>query len=334
MIVKFFELKKNIKKNTNFYLLYGPNIGLIEETLDNILKPIFSKNIFNYDESEILTNIDQFKENIFNKSFFENDKLIIINRSSDKILSVIEDIINKEISETVILLKSNILEKKSKLRNFFEKNKNTIIIPFYEDNNQSLLNIAQIFFKEKKIKISPQNINYIVERSKGNRTNLKNELEKIANFSQKKISIELDEIIKLTNLAENYNVSELTDQCLARNKKKTLNILNENNPSSEDNILILRTFLYKLKRLKKLKLEIEIKKNTDAVISSYKPPIFWKDKDIIKYQLKIWSLSQIKSLINETNDMELLIKKNSQISNQIINNFILERLEASNSKFL
>ena len=334
MIVKFFELNKNIKKNTNFYLLYGPNIGLIEETLDNNFKPIFSKNIFNYDESEILTNIDQFKENIFNKSFFENDKLIIINRSSDKILSVIEDIIDKEISETVILLKSNILEKKSKLRNFFEKNKNTIIIPFYEDNNQSLMNIAQIFFKEKKIKISPQNINYIVERSKGNRTNLKNELEKIANFSQKKISIGLDEIIKLTNLAENYNVSELTDQCLARNKKKTLNILNENNPSSEDNILILRTFLYKLKRLKKLKLEIEIKKNTDAVISSYKPPIFWKDKDIIKHQLKIWSLSQIKSLINETNDIELLIKKNSQISNQIINNFILERLEVSNSKFL
>ena len=331
MIIKYFYLKKNLKKNINFYLLYGPNVGFIEETINNTFKPILSKNVFNYDESEILVNISGFKESIFNKSFFDNDKLIIINRGSDKILSVLEDIINERVSETTLIIKSNILEKKSKLRSFFEKNKDIIIVPFYEDNHQSLMSIAQNFFRERKIKISPQNINYIVERSKGNRINLKNELEKIENFSKKKLSVELNEILKLTNLADNYNVSELTDQCLALNKKKTLNILNENNPSSEDNILIIKTFLYKLKRLKKLKIELENKKNSDVVISSFRPPIFWKDKDIIKQQLKIWSISQIKSLINKTNSIELLIKKNSQLSSQIVNDFIMERLEVSNN---
>jgi DNA polymerase-3 subunit delta len=326
MIIKHYELKNNLKGKNNFFLLYGQNSGLIEEVIDKDLKPIFSKNIFKYDESEILYDISAFKEGLFNKSFFENDKLIIINRISDKILEIIKEIYDKEDENLKVILKSGNLEKKSKLRNFFEKSKNLIIVPFYEDTHQSLLFVAQRFFKENKIKISPQNINYIIENSKGNRINLKNELEKIKNFSQKKLSVELNEIIKLTNLAENYNISELTDQCLARNRKKTLNILNENNPSPEDNILILRNFLYKLKRLKKLKLELESKKNTDTVISSYKPPIFWKDKDIIKQQLKIWSLPQIKSLINKTNDMELLIKKNSQASNQIVNNFILEKL--------
>ena len=326
MIIKHYELKKNLEGKSNFFLLYGHNSGLIEEIIDKDLKPIFSKNIFKYDESEILSDISAFKEGLVNKSFFENDKLIIINRVSDKILDIVKEISDKKDENLKIILKSGNLEKKSKLRNFFEKSKNLIIIPFYEDTHQSLLFLAQKFFKENKIKISPQNINYIIENSKGNRINLKNELEKIKNFSQKKLSVELNEIIKLTNLAENYNISELTDQCLARNKKKTLNILNENNPSPEDNILILKNFLYKLKRLKKLKLELENKKNTDAVISSYKPPIFWKDKDMIKQQLKIWSLPQIKSLINKTNDMELLIKKNSQASNQIVNNFILEKL--------
>ena len=326
MIIKHYELKNNLKGKNNFFLLYGQNSGLVEEVIDKDLKPIFSKNIFKYDESEILSDISAFKEGLFNKSFFENDKLIIINRVSDKILDIIKEIYDKEDENLKVILKSGNLEKKSKLRNFFEKSKNLIIVPFYEDTHQSLLFVAQSFFKENKIKISPQNINYIIENSKGNRINLKNELEKIKNFSQKKLSVELNEIIKLTNLAENYNISELTDQCLARNKKKTLNILNENNPSLEDNILILKSFLYKLKRLKKLKLELENKKNTDAVISSYKPPIFWKDKDMIKQQLKIWSLPQIKSLINKTNDMELLIKKNSQASNQIVNNFILEKL--------
>ena len=326
MIIKHYELKNNLKVKNNYFLLYGQNSGLIEEIIDKDLKPIFSKNIFKYDELEILSDINAFKEGLVNKSFFENDKLIIINRVSDKILDIIKEISDKNDEHLKIILKSGNLEKKSKLRNFFEKSKNLIIIPFYEDTHQSLLFLAQNFFRENKIKISPQNINYIIENSKGNRINLKNELEKIKNFSQKKLSVELNEIIKLTNLAENYNISELTDQCLARNKKKTLNILNENNPSPEDNILILKNFLYKLKRLKKLKLELQNKKNTDAVISSYKPPIFWKDKDMIKQQLKIWSLPQIKSLINKTNNMELLIKKNFQASNQIVNNFILEKL--------
>ena len=326
MIIKHYELKKNLKGKNNYFLLHGQNSGLIEEIIDKDLKPIFSKNIFNYDESEILSNISAFMEGLYNKSFFFFYLLVIINLVSDKILDIVKEISDKKDESLKIILKSGNLEKKSKLRNFFEKSKNLIIIPFYEDTHQSLLFLAQNFFKENKIKISPQNINYIIENSKGNRINLKNELEKIKNFSQKKLSVELNEIIKLTNLAENYNISELTDQCLAKNRKKTLNILNENNPSPEDNILILKNFLYKLKRLKKLKIELENKKNTDAVISSYKPPIFWKDKDMIKQQLKIWSLPQIKSLINKTNDMELLIKKNFQASNQIINNFILEKL--------
>ena len=179
--------------------------------------------------------------------------------------------------------------------------------------------------------MSSQNINHIVERSKGNRINLKNELEKISSYCQNKSSIELNEILKLTNLAENYDFSELVDACLARNKKKTLNILNENNPSSEDSIIILRTFLYKIKRLKKLKIELEHKKDLDTVISSFRPPIFWKDKDLIKQQLKFLTLPQIKLIIIEINNLELLVKKNSKLSNQIVDNFILDRLEMTNS---
>ena len=326
MIVKFFDLKKNLKSNINFYLLYGPNSGLIEETINNTLKPNLSINIFNYDESEILSNLDEFKDGIFSKSFFDKDKLIIINRATDKILHIIEEIIDKDIKDLKIIIKSGVLEKKSKLRKFFETNKSVIIIPFYEDNYQSLTSIAQIFFREKKIGISAQNINYIAERAKGNRINLNNELEKIENYCQKKKSIEFSEITKLTNLSENYDISELVNQCIAQNKRKTLHILNENNSVFEDNILILKTFLYKLKRLKKLKNQLKITNNIDSAISSYKPPIFWMEKDLIKQQLKIWSLSKIKLLITRVNDLELLVKKNSEVSICIINNFILENL--------
>ena len=331
MIVKYFDLKKEIKKNINFYLLYGPNSGLIEEVINNILKPNFSKNLYYHDEKEILSNENEFKEKVLNKSFFDKDKLIIINRATDKILNIINKIIDEEIEDLKIIIKSEVLEKKSKLRNFFEKNNNTIIVPFYEDNYQSLLVLAQNFIKEKKIKISSQNINFIIERAKGKRINLKNELEKIAIYCLNKQSINLEEILKLTNLAENYNISDLIDQCLAGNKKKTVQILNENNPSSEDNILIVKNFLYKLKRLKKLKESLEFNKNTEIILSSYKPPIFWKDKEIIKQQLKVWTIKKIKDQIKEINELENQIKKNSQISNLTVNNFIFNSLNTANN---
>ena len=331
MLIKVNELKRFKKDNINFYLFHGPNTGLIEETINKLFKPIFSKNIISYDETELLNNIDLFKEEIFNKSFFDNEKFIIINRASNKILNLIEELIENKITDLKIIIKATALDKKSKLRNYFEKNKSTVITAFYEDNYQSLLQMVQNIFSEKNINVSNEIINLIIERSKGNRINITNELEKILSFSKIDNKIRLEDVFKLTNLSENYNISELVDQNLSKNKKKTINILNENNLNTEENILILRTFLNKLKKLKNLKINLEKNKNIEQVLSSSKPPIFWKDKEIVKQQLKTLSLTEIKYLIHKVNDLELEIKKNNQISDQILNNFILENLKSPNS---
>ncbi len=330
MIVKSLDLKKNLKDNKNF-LLYGVNSGLINQTIDDVLKPNFSKNIHNYDEQEILSNPDQFKEDILNKSFFENDKLIIINRASDKIKNILEETIEKQIDDLTIIVKSGVLDKKSKLRNFFEKGKNTIAIAFYEDGYRELNSIIQKFFYDKKIKISSQSTNILIERSNGNRINLINELNKISNYLLNKKKIDYEEISKLTNLSENHKISDLTDHALANNKLKTLNIINENNLSSEDYILILKNFLYKIKRLKKLKKNLEENKNLESVISSYKPPIFWKEKDIIKNQLKIISLKKLNALSVKVNNLEKLIKQNSKVAGILLYNFVLELLNTSSN---
>ena len=331
MLIKVNELKRFKKDSINFYLFHGPNTGLIEETINKLFKPIFSKNIISYDETELLNNINLFKEEIFNKSFFDNEKFIIINRASNKILDLIEELIEYKITDLKIIIKASALDKKSKLRNYFEKNKSTVITAFYEDNYQSLLQMVQNIFREKNINVSNEIINLIIERSKGNRINITNELEKILSFSKIDNKIRLEDVLKLTNLSENYNISELVDQNLSKNKKKTINILNENNLNTEENILILRTFLNKLKKLKNLKINLEKNKNIEQVLSSSKPPIFWKDKENVKQQLKTLSLTEIKYLIHKVNDLELEIKKNNQISDQILNNFILENLKSPNS---
>ena len=322
MIIKSYELNKiNLKKN-NIYLLYGENEGLKNKAINDIFKE-FSKNKYKYDEKEILDNKENFFNSVFLKSFFETKKIIIISRTSDKIVSVIEEILEKNIEDTKLILLANILEKKSKLRLLFEKNKNIICIPFYADNNQTLSNIVNSYFKEKKIPISQETINLLVDRSRGDRLNLNNELNKIKNFTKNRKKINITEILKLTNLAENYSVTELVDSCLAKNLKKTVNILNENNYSTDDCILIIRTFLMKAKRLNKLQNQTKDSKNIDQVITSFKPPIFWKDKEIVKEQIKNWSITKVNDLIYKTSEIELLIKKNSSNSINILFDFII-----------
>ena len=325
MIIKSFELNKiNLKKN-NIFLLYGENEGLKNEIIKNYFYNKFSNNIYRYEEKEILNDQELFFNNIMSKSFFDDKKLIIISRPSDKILNIIKIILEKNIEDIKIIINSEILDKRSKIRTFFEKNKYTISMPLYADNNQTLSSITNNFFKEKKIPISQEIINLIVNRSRGDRQNLNNELIKIENYILNKKKIDINEILKLTNLAENYDISELTDNCLAKNPNKTINILNENNYATEDCILIIRTLLIKAKRIFKIQTEINKNKKIDEIISTYKPPIFWKDKDIVKKQIRSWSLKNIENLIYKINEIELLIKTNSTNSISILSDFIIRQ---------
>ena len=329
MISKYYEINK-FKNKINFFLFYGENEGQKTDVIQSIFKEFSKNSTFKYSEKDVIENKQILFENIYTKSFFENEKLILISDVSDKILNLIEEIIESNINDVVIILLAKRLDKKSKIRNYFEKEKTAIIVPFYEDTPQTLLSIAKKILIENKINLSSENINLIIERSQGDRINLKNELQKIVSLNQNNKKLELEDILKLTNLSENYSAGELVDNCLSKNKKRTLNILNENIPSSEDNILILRTFLNKLKRLRKLRIDLNENNNIDQVINSFKPPIFWKDKNIIKQQIKIWELNDIENFIEDLNNTESLIKKNPQISNQIINNMILDKIENTN----
>ena len=330
MIIKSYELSKIDLKKNFFFLFYGENEGYKKQIIEEKFRKIYIENIYIYEENEILQNHESFFNNILTKSFFENEKLIIINRATDKIKIIIDEILVKEIEDLVLIVNAQILEKKSKLRSLFEKNKKTISVAFYADNNQTLSTIINNFFRENKIPVSQQSINLIVQRCRGDRLNLQNELEKIKSFIKNKKKIDIKDLLKLTNIAENYSVSELIDNCLAKNKKKTINILNENNYSLDDCILIIRTFLIKSKRLLRLSKEIDNNKNIDEIISSFKPPIFWKDKDIIKQQIQSWSYNNIKNLIYKINETELIIKKNSINALNILSDFIIEQTTINN----
>jgi len=329
MIIKNYELEKK-KLDQNIYLLYGDNDGHKEEIISNILQKLKFKK-FTYFEKDILNDKENFFNLLFSKSFFESEKIILVKDVSDKMFDVINDIKRKSLEGVILILETNVLEKKSKIRNLFEKEKDLICVPFYPDEFRNLNYIAQNFLKNKNLKISQESINLIIERSNGSRNHLKKELEKIYNYALNKKEIGFSEILKLTNLGKNYNISELVEMCLVKNHNKLSKIINENNFSNDDTILIIRTFLLKAKRLLKLSKNLEKEKSLETVISNYKPPIFWKDKEIVKQQLKLWKRESLKKLIYEVNLTELQIKKNINLSLNILLNFIFKNSKTINN---
>ena len=322
MIIKFFDLNKINLNINNIILFYGKNEGLKNENLNKIIK---NKNIFIYEEKEILNDKNSFIDQILSKSLFDSEKFIIIKRATDKIVNLIEEIANKRINDIKVIINTDFLEKKSKLRSLFEKDKKLICVPFYPDTEQTLSKLAYNYLKNLKISISSENINLIVNKCNGDRQVLLNELEKIESYTKNKKEISTTNLTKIINLLENYSISELIDNCLIKNKKKTLKILNENNFSNEDCFLIIRTFLNKLKRILILANELEKNQNIDLTLSSAKPPIFWKDKEIIKQQIFQLKPKKIKELIYQTNELEYLVKRNIGNSLNLVTNFVLEQ---------
>ena len=322
MIIKSYEINKINPDLYNFLLFYGKNEGLKNEITKIIIKK--QSNVLHYDEKEILDNENDFIESILTKSLFEEEKIIIIKRSTDKILKIIENLYSKNI-EDIIIFNADNLEKKSKLRSYFEKNKKLICVPFYPDNSQTLSKLAYNYLKDKKIVMSQANINLIINKCNGDREALLNELQKIECYSIGGKKITSENIVRLTNLIENHSISELVDNCLAKNKKKIISILNENNFNNEDCIVISRLFLNKSKKLLQLSTEFKENKNIELTISTAKPPIFWKDKEITKKQINQWKPENIKELIYKLSEIELLIKKNINNSINLITDFILEQ---------
>ena len=322
MIIKSFELDKINSIKKNLILIYGLNQGYKNQIIKEIFEKKFEGEILRYDEIEILDNQEEFISSLMNKSLFDNEKLIIISRASDKILNFLDEIMERHIEKIRVIINSNNLEKKSKLRSLFEKEKDLICIPFYEDNDKSLNLIAQNFFRKKNIKLSQEIINLLVSRSRGDRGNLINELNKIENLSISKKNIIIDDILKLSNLSENYSVFELAENYLAKNSKQVSKILNENNFANDECILIIRTILNRSKRLLKLKESQKQTGNIDLTISSFKPPIFWKEKEVVKQQIQSWSEDEVKKMIYKINDLEILVKKYSNNSLNFVSDFV------------
>tara|TARA_B100000035_G_C21002062_1_gene555441 strand:- start:137 stop:1120 length:984 start_codon:yes stop_codon:yes gene_type:complete len=327
MILKSYEIKKINTNKSKIILLYGKNDAQKDEAINSISN---NTDYFSYDQNQIIENPENFFDEIYTKSLFGNNKIIIIKRVTDKILNTIQNINLEKVQDTIILLIADILDKRSKLRLKFEKDKDLVCIAFYPDSRQTLMGFASNFLRKINVSVSSSLINTIIEKTNEDKGALLNELKKIDLYTKNNKKIDEGKIYKLINLNENHSFNDLVDNCLVKNKKKTIRILGDNNFVNEDCVLIMRIFLNKSKLVLKLVKEYEINHNIDKTISLAKPPIFWKDKEMVKNQILNWQAQDLNNLIYEINELELLIKKNINNSINLMTNFIFEKLSTNN----
>ena len=327
MIVKSYEILKNNSNfiKHNFFLLYGENFGLKKDIREAIKKIVKNKDdsveILTKYENEILNNEEDFYNLIYSGSLFSNKKIITIFDATDKLFEKIEDIYNKFPENIFFVIFSEILEKKSKLRRFFEIEKETLCIPCYLDSERDLEFIAKSELQKNKISISSEAINILIERSNLDRSNLRNEIEKIKSYSLNKKKIEIDEIKSLINFSGEHKSDNLINECLSGNILQYKKIIADLYINTINHILLLRILSSKIHRLLRIKSQADKETNIEVLINTSKPPVFWKEKPLIKKQLKLWSLEELQKMVISINDTEILCKKNPKISNSIFLHF-------------
>ena len=337
MIIKSYEIQKKISSllEYNLFLLYGENFGLKKDAKEFIKRALKKKDnnveILSVYEKEILDNDENFYNSVYSGSLFSSKKIITIYEGTDKIIEKISKIYDKYPKNVFLIILSEVLEKKSKLRNFFESKEKTICVPCYLDSEKDLEIIAQLELKKNNISISREAINLLIEKSNADRNNLRNEIEKIKSYSLNKKKLELNEIKSLVNFSGNYKSDSLVNECLCGNILLYKKIISELYVNTANQLLLLRILSSKIQRLLKIKEQENKSNNLDNLINISKPAIFWKEKPLVKKQLSIWGLDDLKKIISEINNTELLCKKNPQISKFIFINFFSEICKKANS---
>ena len=319
MILKSYIIEQNVKvlKDYSATLIYGVNIGIKNDIKKSLKNENKNSEILVYFEEEILKNKNILYENVFNESLFSEKKIIFIQEASEKIFNQIYECVTKENTNVEIYIFSGNLEKKSKLRDLFEKNKNLAIFACYEDNERTLINYVNTELKEFK-GLSGEIINLIISNSNMDRRIIKDELTKIKEyFLEKKINKE--KIIDILNIKIDASFEKIRDSALNGEKKKINQLLSEINLQNEDTFFYLNNINYRINKLQEImKISEKNKNEHEQTVDNIKPPIFWKDKPSIIQQLKKWDLKNLMLLGATISEIEVLMKKNSYIRNDII----------------
>jgi DNA polymerase-3 subunit delta len=326
MLIKSYEISKKNLNFLNLFLIHGENVGLKQDIAKSVIELKEKKNgkykQLKFEEEEIIKNQNNFFNLIFSGSLFDEKKAIFINRTTDKLFNLINEISKKSVDDILIFFKADQLEKKSKIRNLFEKDKNLVCVACYQDNNFDLTKIINDEIKQTKIKLSTESIGLLIERASGDRDNLRNEINKLKSFALNKQLISYDQVKELTNLARNYQNDYIINLCLNGDKKKLNKTFGENNFVVEDFFILLKIFSKKIHRLLKIKSFNNSEKDIDRIFNQIRPPIFWKEKEDVKKQVKLWNEKKLNLVIKKINEIELNCKKNHELAINITLDFL------------
>ena len=331
MILKSYNLEKSLKtlEKYKIFLFYGENEGLKKDFKVNLKNSYKDCEILNFYQDDITKNENNLINEVKNRSLFDKNKIIFISQVNDKILGVIQNILDEIVDEKIFLF-SDILDKKSKLRSFFEKSDICGVSACYKDNDITIRGI--ILKKLSSIKgVSTEIVNLIIRNTNLDRNKVNNEVDKIISCFQNS-SLDFDKVNALLNQETNDDFNLLKDEALNGNKNRTNQLLSDTVFSAENNIYYLNLINQRIQKLLIIENLKQNGQNTETVISNLKPPIFWKDKPMILSQSRKWNKEKIQNALKKTLEVEIDLKtKNMTNKDVLIKNLIVELCVSANA---
>jgi DNA polymerase-3 subunit delta len=296
--------------------MYGENEGLKDDVKKLIIEKYKDAEIINLFQDEIIKNNNLLFNNLNNNSLFNEKKIFFLYEISDKIFNIIQEVVESKNEDVQIFIFASILDKKSKLRNLFEKKHSLAIIPCYQDNERSL----SVYIKTKLNNykgVTQEIINIIINNSNLDRRVIKNEIIKIKDFFLEKV-INKKELEDLLNIRISNNFGEIRDASLLGKKEKVNQLLNETDFLPEDVFNYLYQMNIRINKLLEVKSINTSMRNEELALESLKPKVFWKDKPIYIEQLKKWDEEKLGRALTRISELEILMKKNSVIRKDVL----------------
>ncbi len=321
MIIKDYQLVNSINSDLfQSFLIYGPNEGLIRESIDTIYKS-FSKGSecekVNINGKQLDESISTLNDEITTFSLFSEKKFIILDLVKEKHASIIEGILILDCENVCMVVKADNLTKSSKIRKLYETSKNHFSLACYDDDIKVLSSLLEKFQKEHNIIFDSDVKSFLLNNLSNDRMIIKNELEKmLLSLSEDDRKVDIEKLRYILHDSAHADFQQINNSILFGNIEKGSKSLEKLFNLGTNPVAILKSFNNYIMRIRLTQVELSKGKQFDEAIKILKPPVFWKEKSDFKRHCLMWPANVIDKIINEVLSSEIKCMTNNIIAKE------------------
>ncbi|MGY8985081.1 MAG: DNA polymerase III subunit delta [Sphingomonadales bacterium] len=313
-----FEVKGHLTKLNDQYsgvLIYGPDEGLVRERAHRISKQVVEDlsdpfNVVRPSLSQVIEEPSILLDELLSLSMVGGRRLVRLDGAEDKAYQGLEQALSgipKDGEKNLLVVTAGNLKPSSKIRKLFEGLEIAVTIACYADSSKDVEELIIEVLGANNLKADPQAISFLLNNLGSDRLISRSELEKIVLYAGDRIDrvIKLEDVITLIGDSATLTLNDIASATTGGDLKRLDQLLERAQSQGENAIAIIRALSRRLQQFHLVKGLIEAGQPIDSAIGKLRPPLFFKEKDIFRNQLFLWSSQKLGKALLLLSDAEL-----------------------------